>query len=349
MKKTLTLLLASLVATTGILASCGKKKTETSSSDPSTSETTTSINSQTPATSSSSSTIPPESFVEVGEFSITWINGIGSSYQLLDSGVLPGKANTNETISFTLALAYGVEVAPTVKANDDVLTPVDGVYSFKVTADTVVKTADLDINYKEIVEYSSYYLQLGSQEYENKEENRFIVDKYPVYSNEQYYFENIDLEIGDTFRIYDGETEATLLNYETVDGVLPTGSVAADGTFTCTEKGTYAMYVKVTGDETIVYVECANEREIRITGLESGYTYYVWSWGGDKANTWLDGVLDGTVFTFTLPKRASGFLIAQFNEGLAIEDASWDVKVKQSEDMAPVKGVSSYAVVWKAS
>ena len=40
----------------------------------------------------------------------------------------------------------------------------------------------------------------------NKEENRFIVDKYPVYSNEQYYFEDIDLNIGDTFKVYDSVT-----------------------------------------------------------------------------------------------------------------------------------------------
>lgn len=355
MKKTITLLLASLVATTGILAGCGKKKTDpsTSSSNSTTSLTSTSTNEVTSAvtsqtiTSNPSTTIPPESFVEVGEYTITWINGIGSSYQLVDGGVLPGKANGNDKIEFKLALAYGFEVAPNVTANDVTLTPVDGVYSFVVTGNTTIKAADLDVNYDEVIEYSSYYLQLGSQEFVNKEENRFIVDKYPVYSNEQYYFEDIDLNIGDTFKVYDSVTSAVLTNYEKVDGVLPTGSVAADGTFTCTEKGTYAMYIKVTGGETLVYVECYNEREIKITGVEAGYTYYVWSWGGEKANTWLPGVLDGTTFTFTLPKRASGFLIAQFNDGLAIEDASWDVKIKQSEDMAPVKGVSSYPVVWK--
>lgn len=347
MKKTITLLLASLVATTGILASCGKKKTDPStSSSTSTNEVTSAVTSQT-ITSNPSTTIPPESFVEVGEYTITWINGIGSSYQLVDGGVLPGKANGNDKIEFKLALAYGFEVAPNVTANDVTLTPVDGVYSFVVTGNTTIKAADLDVNYDEVIEYSSYYLQLGSQEFVSKEENRFIVDKYPVYSNEQYYFEDIDLNIGDTFKIYDGENSTVLKDYEKVDGVLPTGSVADDGTFTCTEKGTYAMYIKVTGGETLVYVECYNEREIKITGVEAGYTYYVWSWGGDKANTWLPGVLDGATFTFTLPKRASGFLIVQFNNGLAIEDAGWDVKIKQSEDMAPVKGVSSYPVVWK--
>ena len=82
MKKTITLLLASLVATTGILASCGKKKTDPSTSSSnstttsiSTDEVTSAVTSQT-ITSNPSTTIPPESFVEVGEYSITWINGI---------------------------------------------------------------------------------------------------------------------------------------------------------------------------------------------------------------------------------------------------------------------------------
>ena len=234
MKKTITLLLASLVATTGILASCGKKKTDPSTSSSSstltsTNEVTSAVTSQT-ITSNPSTTIPPDSFVEVGEYTITWINGIGSSYQLVDGGVLPGKANGNDKIEFKLALAYGFEVAPNVTANDVTLTPVDGVYSFVVTGNTTIKAADLDVNYDEVIEYSSYYLQLGSQEFVSKEENRFIVDKYPVYSNEQYYFEDIDLNIGDTFKVYDSVTSTVLTNYEKVDGVLPTGSVAEDGT-----------------------------------------------------------------------------------------------------------------------
>ena len=152
MKKTITLLLASLVATTGILASCGKKKTDPSTSS---NEVTSAVTSQT--TSNPTSTIPPDSFVEVGEYTITWINGIGSSYQLLDGGVLPGKANGNDKIEFKLALAYGFEVAPNVTANDVTLTPVDGVYSFVVTGNTTIKAADLDVNYDEVIEYSSYY------------------------------------------------------------------------------------------------------------------------------------------------------------------------------------------------
>ena len=108
MKKTIKLLLASLVATTGILAGCGKKKTDpsTSSSTSTSSLTSTSTNEVTSAvtsqtiTSNPSTTIPPDSFVEVGEYTITWINGIGSSYQLVDGGVLPGKANGNDKIEF---------------------------------------------------------------------------------------------------------------------------------------------------------------------------------------------------------------------------------------------------------
>ena len=68
MKKTITLLLASLVATTGILARCGKKKTDHSTSSnsttTSTNEVTSAVTSQT--TSNPTSTIPPDSFVEVG-------------------------------------------------------------------------------------------------------------------------------------------------------------------------------------------------------------------------------------------------------------------------------------------
>ena len=153
MKKTITLLLASLVATTGILASCGKKKTDpstsTNSTNTSSNEVTSGVTSQT--TSNPSTTIPPESFVEVGEYTITWINGIGSSYQLVDGGVLPGKANGNDKIEFKLALAYGFEVAPNVTANDVTLTPVDGVYSFVVTGNTTIKAADLDVNYDEVI------------------------------------------------------------------------------------------------------------------------------------------------------------------------------------------------------
>ena len=43
MKKTITLLLASLVATTGILAGCGKKKTDPSTSSSNSTTTTTAI------------------------------------------------------------------------------------------------------------------------------------------------------------------------------------------------------------------------------------------------------------------------------------------------------------------
>ena len=164
MKKTITLLLASLVATTGILASCGKKKTDPSTSSSNSTTTTTSISTDevtsavtSHTTSNPSTTIPPDSFVEVGEYTITWINGIGSSYQLVDGGVLPGKANGNDKIEFKLALAYGFEVAPTVTANDVTLTPVDGVYSFVVTGNTTIQAADLDVNYDEVIEYSSYY------------------------------------------------------------------------------------------------------------------------------------------------------------------------------------------------
>lgn len=349
MKKTLTLLLASLLVTSSFLASCGKKKNPSSSSSTTSQEITSNVTSQNPVTSSSSSIVPPQSYVEVGEHTLTWINGVGSSYQLVDGGVLPSKANTDDTISFKLALAYGVTVAPTVTINDEELAPIDNVYTFVVKGNTTIKTSNLDINYDEIVEYSSYYLCLGKESFAINEANRLIVDKYPVYSNEQYYIEDIDLEIGDTFKIVNNDDSSVLKNYEKIEGALPTGSLAEDGTFTCTEKGSYAIYIKVTGEETLIYVECYNEREIKITGVEANYTYYVWSWGGDKADTWLPGTLDGTTFTFTLPKRASGFLIAQFEQGLAIEDADWSVKIKQSEDIAPVRGVSSYPVTWKAA
>lgn len=92
-------------------------------------------------------------------------------------------------------------------------------------------------------------------------------------------------------------------------------------------------YVK---SNTVVTEVVVNNLSANVT---SGYKMVAWAWKQGQEGQWVDGVLDGDTFTFTLPPGDTFFLLVIFPSGTISYD--WSSKVMQTND-AEVPGDGIY-------
>ena len=288
-------------------------------------------------------------YEEEGDYTVTWKSAKGSSYVLKNGGVLPSKVNENTLLEFKVNTTRQTSVIPKVYSNSVELVPTDGVYSVEVKENITISADDLDFSYQEVTVLSDYYVAFESASYAKEDKNFLRVNKYSIQYDKEYLINGFELKAQDKFKIINSTDSSTVKVYSTsLETGLETGEVDENGVFTCTEDGKYSMYVRINGEEVSAYVVCANDKEVQITGLQDGYTYFAYTWGGVTSG-WIEGSYSGGIFSVVLPEGATGFLLGKFVEGTSVSECCWSGGpfVAQTLDITPEPGKVSYTCEWK--
>lgn len=200
-----------------------------------------------------------EDYYEEKMYSITYTNGGGFSY-INPDGRLVMSADAGDVIKFKLAIGKDYEGTPVVKANDEILTASQGIYSYVVSGNTIFTVSGLTKDpsgddEKNLVSW--YFCGEGSLWDSNgwSTEGGLQLYENPDNPEDKGQYLGIKFEVGDTFKVTDG---TTWYGYEMMDTwedpanaglshFAPKSDGYGGNNIQCIISGTFDVYVNGSG------------------------------------------------------------------------------------------------------
>ena len=143
-------------------------------------------------------------------------------------------------------------------------------------------------------------------------------------------------------------TNATSIEYsinngskQTLSGstiALPSSLANGLVSLTITAKNSYGSDNKTIK---LIKTDALVDKDLVIYDIDTNYTNFLWVWKDNGEGSWKEPSLEGTVMGFSMGNN-NNFIIAKFQKGTTISNASWDNVQYKSEDTTFDKTIYGY-------